>query len=534
MLSCPALEQADALVFEDLEQQRLPARAMVAALRQAGLTAQLVSFGQDSDPETIVALACRLQPRLIVLSLIFGHLLLENVRLAERLRAAGVAAHVAMAGPLPVFIRTDLLSSCRALDSVLLGDPEPSVTQLAAALVRGVDCTSLPGVASRAINTSAQQRDVPVCDLDALPLVARDDGIPSYHSVGFATLESSRGCYHACSFCLPCACYQPATRAPYRLRSIPHLAGEIQQLHRRGVRLFLFDDEQFLPPGQARAERVTALGTELRRRRLDIAFTIKCRPDDVESELFQRLKDIGLCRVYLGLESGCQTTLDILNKRVTVDQNVAALSMLDRLGIVADFRCLMFHPWSTFDTLRAEVDFLQAMLPSVPTAFSFHEVECFPGTAIHERMLKEVQEDAARWPCAGPGPFLPSWSYVLADPRAELLRRTSRRVFQGCRSGEGIVGRTTEAWYSILLSQRFWPRTGLARQSDALRGLIKATNLEMLDVWRGMISFAEDSDPCEGERISQKESVWIERLSRLETHVSQQLETADLWARRAP
>jgi len=164
--------------------------------------------------------------------------------------------------------------------------------------------------------------------------------------------------------------------ACYRLRSIPNLVEEIEALYRQGARLLLFDDEQFLPPGQARVERVRALGDALERRGLDIAFTIKCRPDDVDETLLGYLKAMGLIRVYLGVESGCQASLDRLGKGTTVEQNARALAVLDRLGIVADFRSLLFHPWSTPETVRSDLEFMARALPLVANPFVFSEVGC--------------------------------------------------------------------------------------------------------------------------------------------------------------
>jgi anaerobic magnesium-protoporphyrin IX monomethyl ester cyclase len=341
----------DVLVVEDLGQQRLPARALVAVLREAGLCARLVHFGVGSDLGETVALAQSEQPRLIVLSILFAYLVEENLALAARLRAAGVTAHVTMVGPLPTFAWASLLAACPepvegacpALDSVLRGEAEASIVQLAAGLRDGADWRTVPGLAHRSpeVRTNPLPRLVP--DLDALPFPARDDGIPTCLGLGFATVESGRGCYHTCTFCLPRAFYSAGPGAPYRLRSVPNLVEEMDALYRRGVRLFLFDDEQFLPPGRARLERVQALGDALERRGLDVAFTIKCRADDVrgaqrdaqDEALFRQLKAMGLVRVYLGLESGCQASLDLLGKGVTASDNARALAVLeDRKSVV--------------------------------------------------------------------------------------------------------------------------------------------------------------------------------------------------------
>jgi radical SAM superfamily enzyme YgiQ (UPF0313 family) len=45
-----------------------------------------------------------------------------------------------------------------------------------------------------------------------------------------------------------------------------------------------------------------------------IIFKINCRADVVETELFEILRDAGLYLVYMGLESGSEEGLEVLNK----------------------------------------------------------------------------------------------------------------------------------------------------------------------------------------------------------------------------
>ena len=527
----------DVLVVEDLGQQRLPARALVAVLREAGLCARLVHFGVGSDLGETVALAQSEQPRLIVLSILFAYLVEENLALAARLRAAGVTAHVTMVGPLPTFAWASLLAACPesvegacpALDSVLRGEAEASIVQLAAGLRDGADWRTVPGLAHRSpeVRTNPLPRLVP--DLDALPFPARDDGIPTCLGLGFATVESGRGCYHTCTFCLPRAFYSAGPGAPYRLRSVPNLVEEMDALYRRGVRLFLFDDEQFLPPGRARLERVQALGDALERRGLDVAFTIKCRADDVrgaqrdaqDEALFRQLKAMGLVRVYLGLESGCQASLDLLGKGVTASDNARALAVLDALDIVTDFYSLLFHPWSTLETLRAEVEFLERVLPLVSTAFTFNEVEPYPGTPLVERLraerfgLREAKESARDTPWLLP--------YTIADPAAELLRRLARVVFGSRNADGGLHARIVQAWYDVLLLRRFGPQRLAAHEARTLRDVVTHLNRESLALWREMLSFAAGSDLYDAVRVNERAAAWAGRVTALDMTVEEEV-----------
>jgi radical SAM superfamily enzyme YgiQ (UPF0313 family) len=495
----------DVLLIEDLSQQHLPARTLAAVLQRAGWRVQLAHFGPDGkegipmpSPNDILTLVQRERPRLVVFSILFADRVPETLALVTALRQSGVRAHLTMVGPLPSFAANGLLAACPALDSVLCGEAEASVVQLAR-LQDPKGLTNSSGLAAQGDSDATQWQAV--SNLDDLPFPLHDD-LPEYAGCGFATIESSRGCYHTCTFCLPCAFYR-AAGVPYRLRSIINLVDEIEALHQRGTRLFLFDDEQFLPPGRAREERVEALGQELERRNLQIAFTIKCRADDVDAPLFRRLKVMGLLRVYVGVESGCQATLDLLGKRVTAQCNAEALTTLDELDIVADFRSLLFHPWSTLESIQADIAFLQRVMPHLSTCFNFQEIEVYPGTPLATQLRAEGRDTGDPWPLA----------YTIADSRAELLRRLMHIVFSGAHTR--FQERVTSTWFDLLLQRHFQPAQYDADRAQQLKAIVAHANAESLDVWRDMLAFADAGDIYNAELVNEHAAGWVARINRL-------------------
>jgi anaerobic magnesium-protoporphyrin IX monomethyl ester cyclase len=495
------------LVIEDLGQQHLSARTLAAALRRAGWDARLVDFSRDRDGEgddtstdAIIALAAKLRPRLIICSVLFADRIPEHLALIAALYRAGVRAHVTLTGPLPSFAPAELLAACPALDSVLCGEAEASVATLAAGLDDPARWHNVPGLAYReagVLSTHVNPWPAAVADLDDLPWPQRDTIATYFHGYGFATVQSSRGCYHACTMCLPCTFYRAAPGGGYRLRSIPNLVDEIEALYRRGTRLFLFDDEQFLPPGDERHVRVKAFAQEFARRGLEIAFTIKCRPDDVEAGILHRLQEIGLLRVYVGIESGCQATLDLLGKGVTVQRNAEALAVLDRLELVADFYCLMFHPWSTLEAIEAELAFLEQAIPQHATVFRFSEVSVYPGTLLARRLQGEGRGGDVPW----------SLAYEIADPRAELMRRLNGLIFGGSTAHDRIRDRITQAWFALLLARRFHPETK-DEQSGRLKALAARVNRDTLDVWQQMTAFVRQEDIHDPARVNAVAGRW--------------------------
>jgi hypothetical protein len=497
------------LVVEDLGQQHLSARSLASVLRRAGWDTRLVDFGRAPDGSTdgdermgaMIALAEQLRPRLIVFSILFADRVSDYLALIAALRRAGVRAHLTLAGPLPSFAPAELLAACPALDSVLCGEAEASVGALAAGLDDLARWRDVPGLAHReatSLRVAANPWPTAIAELDDLPWPQRDAAEASFHRYKFTTVQGSRDCYHACAMCLPCAFYRAAPGGGYRLRSIPNLVDEIEALYRRGTRLFLFDDEQFLPPGDARHVRVGAFAQELARRELEIAFTIKCRPDDVEAGILRRLQKIGLLRVYVGIESGCQATLDLLGKGVTVERNTETLAALDRLGLVADFFCLIFHPWSTLETIEADLAFLEQAIPQHATVFSFSEVAVYPGTPLARRLHGEGRLEGVPWPLA----------YEIADLRAELLRRLNSLIFGGLTAHDRIRDRITQAWFALLLARRFHPQESDNEQFGMLKALAGRLNQETLDVWQQMMTFVRQEDIRDAAQVNLAAGRW--------------------------
>lgn len=479
----------DGLIIEDLSQQKLQARYIAGALRDANLSARVVDL--NDGIEAIVAHARATFPRLIISSLLFADRVNEHLALMMALRAADIRAHLTIAGHLPMFTYAELLRVCPALDSALCDEAETIAPQLVRCIIHADDWRTIPGVASRFLESRVHSLPRHEMLLDDLPLPLRAES-----SDFFATIEASRGCYHACSFCLPAASYR-ARGMVYRQRRVVNVMDEIESLYRRGVRLFLFDDEQFLSPGTARANRVAEFADELARRNLQIAFTIKCRADDIERGLFQRLQDLGLLRVYLGVESGDQATLDLFDKRTTIQQNLQAITTCDELGIVADFRALVFHPWCALETLAVELDFLQTVLPYLPTAFDVREVEIYSGMPLAQRLRVGQGNSSA----------IGAMEYVIGDPRAEFMRRVHRLVF----NPHGIYGRArhkiTDAWYALLMARRFH-KDSISTKAGTLRSSVTRMNTASLQVWRALLMFARDENIYDSATVNERVTEW--------------------------
>src|SRR5207237_1550500 len=127
---------------------------------------------------------------------------------------------------------------------------------------------------------------------------------PERHlGVKTAFLVGSRGCYADCDYCSIFAWHEAAVGKRYRLRTPANIAEEMAGLyHERGVRFFVFhDDNFFLPSAAPNRRQFEALHLEFQKHGIqDIGLMLKLRPNDCDRENMLLLKEMGLLRAFVG------------------------------------------------------------------------------------------------------------------------------------------------------------------------------------------------------------------------------------------
>ncbi|MCR3922246.1 MAG: radical SAM protein, partial [Firmicutes bacterium] len=168
-------------------------------------------------------------------------------------------------------------------------------------------------------------------------------------------------------------------------------------------------------------ERAHEIATAIIEKGWQIQFSIQCRVDDVEPELFALLKKAGLRKVFLGVESGSQTVLDRFQKDVTVADNLKALEILSQLDLFVAMGFIMFDYQTSFAELTENMQFLQKVREVTGQAYlgevdPVSKIIPFAGTKV-EAELKRDQRYR--------GNSL-AFSYKLADPLVEGIYKGLR------------------------------------------------------------------------------------------------------------
>ena len=196
-------------------------------------------------------------------------------------------------------------------------------------------------------------------DISELPFPALDTllGIIKYN--GAFTLELSRGCnYSKCTFC-------PRVHKGGRWRCLSvdrmvsyfilyaDVCGKLKQ-----DPSFYIADEEFIGqlPHEQELERMVSFCSSIKALNLNIRFDISARVDSIYKpeasdeqniehlQIWSMLREIGLNRLFLGVESGCDAQLIRYNKGTTSEQNAVALKLITALGINIRFGYITFDP----------------------------------------------------------------------------------------------------------------------------------------------------------------------------------------------
>ncbi len=228
-------------------------------------------------------------------------------------------------------------------------------------------------------------------DLDSLPWPKRylTDKMGEYDEV---YLEGSRGCVFCCTFCAIRPFVGIGVGSAWRHRSAKNIVNEIKFLRKQNptLRTFRFIDSDFIGPAEhARAEEFALLA---KKELPGIKFHAEGRAVSIakSKNVLTKLKEAGLYRVYLGVESGSQRILNKMNKQTTVKENKDAIFLLKDLGIDCTYGFIMFTPWTLEEDIEENVKFLRDVGNIQMNKF-FTELLLIPNTAAYKMAKSDFE-----------------------------------------------------------------------------------------------------------------------------------------------
>jgi anaerobic magnesium-protoporphyrin IX monomethyl ester cyclase len=312
---------------------------------------------------------------------------------ARQLRAS--AKLLMVGGPLPT---CDPHAFVNDFDVVVRGEGETTLLEILQAYSTGGNFNHVSGIAMRKkVSTNGTNQEEMVmtperafsADLDSLPFPAREL-LPNESYIQFGnekygytitTIMSTRGCPYECEFCS-----NVIFGGTYRERSAANIVDEIEEALALGYDRISFADDVFT----LRQKRVLEICAEIKKRGLHFYWECLARVDSIDAPRYEEMAQAGCRRVYFGIESGDDTILKLMRKKITSSEARLAVMAAHQAGLEVGAFFILFYPGETnqtvLNTLRfaasLPVDYLGLTMPYP-----------LPGTALYERVKPQIKRE---------------------------------------------------------------------------------------------------------------------------------------------
>ena len=227
---------------------------------------------------------------------------------------------------------------------------EQTLVKLLEALSRQRDLSSVPNLAyfdeqGHMLFTSRQEEEI---RMDQMAISW--DQIPGEYLRSTLPLNSSRGCFYRCRFCTYHWLFPEV-----HYKSIEVLKQELKKIEALGlIKHVRFTDDNFT----ANRARIKAVLKMMITEKFGFTWSSFARASALTPDLVELMKRSGCEFVDLGLESGSQTILDNMDKRLKKEQSVEAIRMLNDYGIISRGSFIIGYPGETSDTFSETIDFI--------------------------------------------------------------------------------------------------------------------------------------------------------------------------------
>jgi len=260
------------------------------------------------------------------------------------------------------------------MDFAVIGEGEKTIVNVIGMLILGEKSalSKIKGIAYWQNGKVVVNKPRPfISPIDSIPYPARDLLVVDKHT----SMITSRGCPYKCAFC------STSVYTGHRIRcaSAEYVADEIESIYKEyKVEFITIYDDLFA----IKTDRVMRIVELLEAKNIlgKIKFALNTRCDFITDELARLFRQMNVHAVGLGVESGCQQTLDYLKSGgITVGDNANAVRILKKHGIIPQCNFIIGSPYEDREAVEQTLKFIK------DNGVHFYDINVltpFPGTPI--------------------------------------------------------------------------------------------------------------------------------------------------------
>lgn len=400
------------------------------------LAAAVTSLGHEVrildlrlHPQALDSQLLAFQPDLVGVTAYSMHVR-RALSVCQRAKALLPNCRTIVGGHHATFLPEDFFSP--AVDWVVSGEGCAALSQISQALAQNRTPDAEPGLWTRTESGGYERPMAPIANskhlLDSLPQPRRDL-VPADRPRYFidwmrpvAMLRTALGCPYRCTFCS----IWKAVDGRYLVRSAEGVVKELQGIEEDWV--FMVDDEAFI-----NERRMLELAAAIQHSGIRKRYFTYCRIDTLlkNRRAVAAWREIGLERLFIGIDAISAEELDNYNKKCAIDQIEEGLSLAKSMGIEV-FAQFVVHPNYTRHMFKRLIRFIEHHEVKYP---SFTVLTPLPGTELladFSRVTQMQDHGRPNWDLFDCQNAVTATTLPLAEFKAEY--RNLYKVFKGAYS----------------------------------------------------------------------------------------------------
>lgn len=280
-----------------------------------------------------------------------GHQILNGIEASRIAKKYNPKLQVIWGGYHPSILPEETVTE-DYIDAVVRGQGEITFLELVKRLERNLSLEGVKGVVYKRNGRIISTPDRPISDINIFPMTPFHlIDIDKYINKGFTDrmmgYRTSQGCTYNCAFCAELSVTKRKWSGFTAERVINELSSLSKEHHIDG--LLIYDSNFFINPERVRKILQGILDHKLN---IKIGF-LNGRVDQLlglDDKFFDLLNKVECHDLLIGAESGSQEILDLINKRIKVEDILALKERLKKYSLTPSFSFMFGFPRS--DNLR--------------------------------------------------------------------------------------------------------------------------------------------------------------------------------------
>ena len=340
------------------------------------------------------------KPDLVGINCLFSGVFPDVLKFAQTIKSHSPNLKIAVGGIHPTTYYKEILTNCKDIDYVAIGEGEKTIVSLAKAVEKNDD-TLLNEIKSFAFRDKDQkvkfnlQRNF-VENLDNLPMPAWDlidiskfgMKLDNYYNPKNLPLKfksalfSSRACPLDCNFCDMFL----VMGKKHRKRSVKTIVAEMEMLKKDfGVNYFSFMDDQLT----LNRGHILELCDEIIKRNLNIQFDTPngLWINSLREDVIAKMAEAGLVLATLAIEHGDEYMRNkVIGKKLEKKKIFEVAALIKKYKIMSSGLFILGFPEDTNETLQQTYDMMHELQLDKMTSTTLIP---FPGTALYKQVIKD-------------------------------------------------------------------------------------------------------------------------------------------------